>query len=153
MIQGAIGKRYVIKHYKWGIIQTKYPDMTKIKASPNQRTCRNLFREAVVYAQMVIADPVLKAAWQKKLRRSNGVYNEAIKVYMLKEKLAKERADLLTKNLIRNSFRDHPSTLSIPVRNTIVRIASGSIPAIARHPGIQQSQSSNYYESLFTAPG
>ena len=132
---------------------TKYPDMTKIIASAKQRTCRNLFREAVVYAQMVIADPVLKAAWQKKLRRSNGVYNEAIKVYMLKEKLAKERDDLLTKNLIRNSFRDHPSTLSIPVRAAIAQIASGSIPAMVQLGNIQQSQNSNHYESLFTAPG
>ena len=134
---------------------TKYPDMTKIKASAKQRTCRNLFREAVVYAQMVIADPVLKAAWQKKLRRSNGVYNEAIKVYMLKEKLAKERDDLLTKNLVRNSFRDHPSTLSIPVRASLAnnQIAPGTIPAIARLATTQQAQNTHCYGSLFTAPG
>jgi hypothetical protein len=154
MIQGAMGKSYVIKHYKWGIIMTRYPDMTKIKASAKQRACRNLFQEAVVYAQTVIADPVLKAAWQKKLRRSNGVYNEAIKVYMLKEKLAKERADLLTKNLIRNSFKDHPSTYTpIGATRTVAQtIAPGMISADAQFTTTQQSQNSNRYASLFNIP-
>src|SRR5450432_1607982 len=108
MIQGAVGKSYVIKHYKWGIIMTKYPDMTKIKASPKQRFCRCLFREAVAYAQSVIADPVREAAWQKKLRRRKGVYNEAVKAYMLKDKRDREREELLTARLIRNAFKNLP---------------------------------------------
>ena len=109
IIQGAIGKSYVIKHYKWGIIMTRYPDMTKIIASPKQRTCRNLFREAVAYAKIVIADKEKKKEWQKRLRRRNGVYNEAVKAYMLKDKLAKERDRLLTNRLIRNAFKNHPA--------------------------------------------
>lgn len=39
MVQGAIGKKYVIKHYKHGIVKTKYPDMTAIVASEKQRAC------------------------------------------------------------------------------------------------------------------
>ena len=38
-VRGAIGKEYVIKHYRYGIIKTKYPDMTNIVASPGQRSC------------------------------------------------------------------------------------------------------------------
>ncbi|MEP7111244.1 MAG: hypothetical protein ABI760_24825, partial [Ferruginibacter sp.] len=66
MIQGAIGKEYVIKHYRYGIIKTKFPDMTKIIAFPGQRKCRNLFREAVAYAKSVIADKEKKKEWQKR---------------------------------------------------------------------------------------
>jgi hypothetical protein len=44
---------------------TKFPDMTRIKASAGQHKCRNLFREAVTYAKTVIADKVKKKEWQK----------------------------------------------------------------------------------------
>ena len=143
MIQGAIGKRYVIKHYKWGIIQTKYPDMTKIKASPKQRTCRNLFREAVVYAQSVIADPVREAAWQKRLRRRKGVYNEAVKAYMLKDKRARERDELLTNMLIRMAFKNPVPTKIIP----------GATIAADDPFAVHQQKKINHYESLFIPPG
>ena len=69
LVQGAIGKRFVIKHYAYGIIQTKFPDMTHIIASTLQVDCRNLFKEAVKYAQSVIADPIKKAEWQKRIKR------------------------------------------------------------------------------------
>ncbi|MEP7109074.1 MAG: hypothetical protein ABI760_13865 [Ferruginibacter sp.] len=108
IIQGAFGKTFVVKHYKWGIIMTKYPDMTKIIASPKQRKCRNLFRNAVAWAKTIIADPVQKAEWQKRLKRRNDVYNEAVKAYLLKDKLAKEREDLLTRRVIWNAFKDLP---------------------------------------------
>jgi len=105
IIQGAIGKKFVIKHYPYGIIRTRFPDMTNIIASAKQRSCRNLFQKAVAYAKEVIADPVQKAVWQKRLRRSNGVYNDAIKAYMLKTKRDKERNELLTVRLIRLAFK------------------------------------------------
>jgi hypothetical protein len=137
IIQGAIGKTYVIKHYKWGIIKTKYPDMTKIIASPKQRTCRNLFREAVLYARAVIADPVGKASWQKRLRRRNGVYNEAVKAYLLKDKLAKERDQLLTNRLIRNAFKDQsPVSLLHPKYKVGLTLA------------VTLPQKTNNYESI-----
>ena len=100
MIQGAIGKEYVIKHYGNSKIRTRFPDMSRIIASAKQRTCRNLFKKAVAYAKEVITDPVLKAAWQKRIRRSNGVYNKAVKYFMLIDKRAKERDELLTMRLI-----------------------------------------------------
>ncbi|MEP7110796.1 MAG: hypothetical protein ABI760_22570 [Ferruginibacter sp.] len=105
MIRGSLGKQFCIKHYKWGIIMTKFPDMTKIKASAGQRSCRNLFREAVAYAKSVIADKEKKKEWQKRLRRRNGVYNEAVKFYMLKDKLAKQREEMLTRQLISNALK------------------------------------------------
>ena len=86
LIRGAIGKEFVIKHYKDGIVKTKYPDMSDIVASMRQRKCRNLFRDAVAYAKEVVADKERKICWQKILRKPNPVYNAAIKEYMLREK-------------------------------------------------------------------
>ncbi len=106
MIRGGIGKQVVIKHTAWGIIMTKFPDMSGIIASTQQRKCRDLFAEAVAYAKTVIADPALKAAWQKKIRRRNGVYNKAIKAFMLKEKCACKRARLLEMQKIRLAFKN-----------------------------------------------
>ena len=65
MIRGSIGKKFCIKHYNWGIIKTKFPDMTRIIASPGQHKCRDLFREAVAYAKTVIIDKEKKREWQK----------------------------------------------------------------------------------------
>ena len=104
MIQGAIGKEYVIKHYGNRIVLSRYPDMTKIKASKKQNACRDLFREAVADSKKLIADPEQKAALQKKIRRGNGSYNEAIKIYMLKEKKEKERAMRQTESLLNDTF-------------------------------------------------
>ncbi|MEP7109688.1 MAG: hypothetical protein ABI760_16960 [Ferruginibacter sp.] len=112
--------------------------MTKIIASPKQRTCRNLFREAVVYAKSVIADKEMKKEWQKRLRRRNGVYNEAVKAYMLKDKLAKERERLLTNRLIRNAFKDQPAI----VRDTPAVIPTVIIP-----------QNAENYEAHFIGSG
>ena len=53
--------------------------MTNIIPSQDQKKQRSLFKEAVSYAKEVIADPVRKAAWQKRLKRHKGVYNERLK--------------------------------------------------------------------------
>ncbi|MEP7106583.1 MAG: hypothetical protein ABI760_01350 [Ferruginibacter sp.] len=111
MIRGGVGKSFCIKHYEWGIIKTKFPDMSRIKASAGQRTSRNLFREAVAYAKTVIADREKKAAWQKRLKRRNGVYNEAVKAYMLKDKLAREREEMLARQLLRNALKNQAASL------------------------------------------
>jgi hypothetical protein len=66
-IRGSIGKQIVIKHYSWGVIMTKFPNMSGIIASAKQRKCRNIFKEAVVYAQAVIADPIKKKEWQSRI--------------------------------------------------------------------------------------
>jgi len=85
---------------------TKFPDMSGIIASVRQRRCRNLFAKAVEYAKSVIADPELKAAWQKKIRRRNGVYNKAIKAFMLKESNALQRDVFLEMKKMRLAFRN-----------------------------------------------
>ena len=82
-IQGAIGKKFVVKHYRKGVVVTRFPDMTKIVASPHQRKCRDAFREAVVWAKKVMADPVTKQAYQRKLKAKRRLFNRLIKEYMV----------------------------------------------------------------------
>jgi hypothetical protein len=85
--QGAIGKKFVIKHYKKRRVITKFPDMTRIIASKEQRKCRDLFKEAVAYALSIIRNKEKKEEWRKKLRKKSGdVYNALIKAYMLESK-------------------------------------------------------------------
>jgi len=92
MIRGSIGKCFVVKHYrgnkkkKWKkrIVITKYPDMSGVVASEKQRVRRDLFKEAVVYAQWVLSDPERKEAFRKTLPRKKRkhVYQAAIRLYM-----------------------------------------------------------------------
>ena len=103
-VQGAIGKEYVIKHYRYGAVKTKFPDMTRIIASAGQRKCRNLFKEAVAYAKTVIADPVKKAAWEKKVKIKYRVFNRVIKEYMLAAKEAIMQREKIGTAIIRKCF-------------------------------------------------
>ncbi|MCU7552490.1 hypothetical protein OCK74_25450 [Chitinophagaceae bacterium LB-8] len=92
MIRGSIGKCFVVKHYrgnkkkKWKkrIVITKYPDMSGIVASEKQRVRRDLFKEAVAYAQWILSDPERKEAFRKTLPRKKRkhVYQAAIRLYM-----------------------------------------------------------------------
>jgi hypothetical protein len=85
MIRGAVGKRFVVKHYKGGkVVVTRFPDMSGIVPSKKQRARRDLFREAVVYAKWMIEDRERKKAFRKKLpRKKRGkVYQAAIRLYM-----------------------------------------------------------------------
>jgi hypothetical protein len=81
IIQGAVGKKLVVKHYTNGIVCTKFPDMTNIIASPKQHNCRNIFKDAVAFARSVNNDPVQKKLWKKTFKKGT-VYNNAIRHYM-----------------------------------------------------------------------
>jgi len=105
LIRGAIGKEFVIKHYSYGAIRTKYPDMTNIVPSVKQQACRELFSRAHAYAKKIMADPVQKAALQKKSHRPHRVYNELIGEFMKREKTAKARAVEGAEQLIGRALR------------------------------------------------
>jgi hypothetical protein len=93
-IQGAIGKDYVVKDYKARTLPngkrtkrrkvvTKFPDMSGIIATADQRGCRNLFKEAQAFASRVVSNEALKAEWAAhyciKVRK---VYSKALSIYM-----------------------------------------------------------------------
>ena len=105
-VRGAIGKEYVIKHYRYGIIKTKYPDMTKIVASPGQRSCRDLFKIAVKRAQKTMDNPEQRAAWLKKVRQKHRLFNQLVKHFMLEAKKAAKKRELEGRYLLRSCFKN-----------------------------------------------
>ncbi|MCU7552834.1 hypothetical protein OCK74_27190 [Chitinophagaceae bacterium LB-8] len=92
IIRGSIGKCFVVKHYRGNkkkklkkrIVITRYPDMSGVVASEKQRVRRDLFKEAVVYAQWILSDKERKEAFRKSLPRKKRkhVYQAAIRLYM-----------------------------------------------------------------------
>ena len=107
-IRGAVGKDFVIKHYKYGVVKTKFPDMTRIIASAQQRKCRNLFKEAVAYAKIVYADPAKRKEWAKKTRKKHRIFNYIIKQYMLAAKEAAYQREKIGTIIIRRCFSGFP---------------------------------------------
>ena len=134
LIRGAIGKEFVIKHYKDGAVRTKYPDMSGIVASTRQRKCRNLFKEAVAYAKEVIADQERKTCWQKKLRKRNAVYNAAIKKYMLREKKAKEKMFVETNRLLRKAMMNSGQKRNVASDNLATATNNGCVSPLSILP-------------------
>ena len=107
-ITGKVGKEFVIKHYKYGVVKTKFPDMTKIIASAQQRKCRNLFKDAVAFAKTVYADPIRKKQYWDKAMNKGHVFNYIIKQYMLAAKAAALQREETGSFIIRKCFRGFP---------------------------------------------
>ena len=129
MIRGAIGKEFVIKHYRRGrIFRTKYPDMTPIVATEKQRACRNKFREAVAWAKEYISDQERKDAYKPWFRQRKRVFNQLIKDFMLKEKKAKAMAERLTDRLIWLAMRKVPGA----IEEEVVGVELPAIPPLQR---------------------
>ena len=84
MIQGSIGKRFVIKHYKYGVVKTKYPNMKNIIPSEAQKQRRRLFRLAVKYAQSIYANPALKEEKRKIMRRPKRLFQSLMREWFKK---------------------------------------------------------------------
>ena len=122
--RGAMGKEFVIKHYSYGVVKTKFPDMTKIIASAGQRKCRNLFKEAVAYAKTVIADPLKKKEWQKRIKVKYRVFNRVIREYMLAAKDALDKRQRIAARIIRRCFIPgiKNNTVIIPVVTNNTRL-------------------------------
>ena len=84
IISGAIGKRFVIKHYSYGIIMTRYPNMKNIIPSQAQKMRRRLFRKAVKYAQSIYANPALKEEKRRMLRKPKRLFQALMKEWFKK---------------------------------------------------------------------
>jgi len=81
-ISGALGKQIVLKQVKGKTVVSQYPDMSKVKPSTLQKAKRNLFKEAVKYAQEINRDPLQKAHYLKKVKEGQSVYHYALKEYL-----------------------------------------------------------------------
>ena len=87
-ISGAIGKEIVIKQYKDKTVVSKFPDMSKVKASKRQCSQRELLKEAIAYASHINWDPVLRKKYEKKKKKGGSVYQYLIKEFFEKRKLS-----------------------------------------------------------------
>ena len=81
-VRGQIGKQIVVKRYGKKTVITAYPDMSRVKPSKLQKTKRKDFAAAVAYARSIINDPAQKAAYAKRIKKGERVYNFAIKEYL-----------------------------------------------------------------------
>jgi hypothetical protein len=84
LLQGAIGKKFVIKQTKRGPVLSKFPVMNHIKPSDLQLKQRELFKDAVKYAKSIIDDPVRKIYWEKRLSKKHKIFTQLIKIYFQK---------------------------------------------------------------------
>ena len=123
-VRGAIGKEFVIKHYRYGIIKTKYPDMTRIVASPGQRSCRDLFKIAVKRAQKLMDNPEQRAAWLKKVKQKHRLFNQLVKHFMLEAKKAAKKRETEGKYLIRSSFKQVSTQYTEPATENTVAVTA-----------------------------
>ena len=80
-LSGTIGD-IVIKQYRYGTVISKRPDMTGVKPTNAQKKKRSVFAEAVEYAKAIVADPLQKEKFQRKIGRKKTVYHEAIREYL-----------------------------------------------------------------------
>ncbi|HEX2606296.1 MAG TPA: hypothetical protein VHK91_02910 [Flavisolibacter sp.] len=92
MIQGRIGKRYVIKHYKTYKVKTMVPDMSGIIPSRGQKRQRRLFRLAVQYAQEIYWNPVKREEKERIYRRPWRLFQKLMKEWFRKRKAKREAA-------------------------------------------------------------
>jgi hypothetical protein len=101
LISGATGKEFVIKRYRYGMVKTRFPNMNAIAASSSQRTCRDLFRHAVVYAFKVNKDPAVKKVLARRVKKET-VCHAVIKAYMHAAKTVNQRL-VFIKSAVSNS--------------------------------------------------
>ena len=130
IIRGAIGKRYVIKHYRYGVIMTKYPNMKNIIPSEAQKMRRRLFRKAVKYAQDVYANPVLKEEKRKILRRPTRLFQALIKEWFRKkaeQAFWNNRRITLWKNNVANNSGNQFMTSVISKQSNLIPLAQTAI--------------------------
>jgi hypothetical protein len=87
-MSGSLGKddKYTFRRTRRGkggkTIMIKKADMSKVKWSQDQKATRGHFGEAVAFAQMVLANPELKKAYDKRAKRKGtDAYHLAISEY------------------------------------------------------------------------
>jgi len=73
---------------KGNMIVTKRPDMSKVKWSKAQEEQRRRFKEAVAYARAALADPKLRARYERKAKRQGKrAWDAAVSDYFQREDL------------------------------------------------------------------
>ncbi len=64
-IRGKLGGMVFRLSHTGELIVTKAPDMSKVKWSKAQKAHRQRFKQAVIYAKAAMAEPKVRAAYEK----------------------------------------------------------------------------------------
>ena len=86
-IRGRVGKLAVYKIINGKTHMTKYPDRSNVVYTKEQIEFRKIFAEAAKFASEIVSDPVKKATYPRKGRKS--VYHCALSDYMMDYKRKK----------------------------------------------------------------
>ncbi len=95
-IQGQLGKTMVFRTLHGKTVASRYPDMSNVKRSPNQKAYSKLFSMAVENAVTILADPVLKEALLKRMKQTKKLKNRNPFNVLVSEYM-KEQSNILSK--------------------------------------------------------
>jgi hypothetical protein len=70
-LRGKVGGVVFRQSPKGDIIISKAPDMSNVEWSPAQKESRRRFREAIAYAKAAMADPGVRAVYEKQAAEQN----------------------------------------------------------------------------------
>ena len=80
-LSGAVNNQLVYKTRNGKTFISKYPNMKKVVASEKQLLEKSIFRDAVHYAQSILADPGKKSEIAKRTPKGKLIYHQAIKEF------------------------------------------------------------------------
>ena len=81
--------KWIYRVVKGHTIRSRYPDYSHIIKSERQLANQVRFKDATDYAKKVLANPELKAKYQKKVKGLQNAWNLAISDFMLQSKREK----------------------------------------------------------------
>lgn len=96
-IQGKLGKTVVFRTLHGKTVASRYPDMSGVVRSSDQKAYNKLFRMAVENARTILADPVLKEALLKRMKQTKKLKNRNPFNVLISEYL-KEQSNILSKD-------------------------------------------------------
>jgi hypothetical protein len=101
--------KWIYRVVRGHTIRSRYPDYSHIIRSERQVANQVRFRDATDYAKKVLANPELKAKYQKKVKGLQNAWNLAISDFMLqskREKIDTSGYEALKRDLFNISFKN-----------------------------------------------
>ncbi|WP_290791318.1 hypothetical protein [Flavihumibacter sp. UBA7668] len=95
LLRGKLGKFIVFRVVNGKTFVSKYPDMSRVERSPNQRANNTLFSDAMKHANSVLNNPQEKASLQKRMKTSAKL-KDRNPLNVLVGEFMKEKSDLLS---------------------------------------------------------
>jgi hypothetical protein len=101
--------KWIYRVVRGHTVRSRYPDYSHIIRSERQLANQGRFKDATDYAKKVLANPELKAKYQKKIKGLQNAWNLAISDFMLqskREKIDTSGYEALKRDLFNVSVRN-----------------------------------------------